>query len=164
MSEDTAAHPALSDAKLFCDIIGDAAACKLRGHWHGSVHGSHPRGIIRSGLRFRNDWHVGHYCCIAAAPDPNDEWTEPDNNSRAHGGDPLPHPKNGEEITVWSRGEWKRTGPWCSLASDILYDLASEIAESEASKAAAKIAAAEARENAETKKWANLEAAYGKGA
>lgn len=120
-------HLALSDARLFCEMLHKARTFKLSGWWEGSAFRYHPCGIVRQGLIFVNAWHVNNCCTIYAIDDPTSELHAAVSASCTKHNKAEPRPKKGDVTTVWSGGTWRLTGPWQKTASEIMAELEQEI-------------------------------------
>lgn len=141
------------DASRFCSILTSASHYKLPGSWIGSAYRYHPRGVIRRGIIFTNDWSSYNYCSARVILDPTSKITNPINMPEAHHNRATPEPETGGTLRVYWTGEWREDdGPWRQIILDVLAGLETEIASAkavEADEMAEKIRqSAAARQNA----------------
>lgn len=99
-------HEAFSDAEKMSSLICDFSHTGLDGHWYGSSHGFHPRGIIRNGILFQDEWNSNNYTYIKIPDSPDIQFTTPEYCPTAWHSNATPEPIEGELTTIWARGKW----------------------------------------------------------
>jgi len=102
-------------ASVFCSLLASARYAKLPGWWFGSIYRHHPCGMVVGPLILSNEWNTNNYCYASFMTEPG-AMTKPSNHPASRGGDPHPHPVNGEEFQFYKSGRWVgEDGPWRAL-------------------------------------------------
>ena len=118
-------------AARFCDILAKARALKLPNVWSGSAYRDHPCGVIRKGIIFANKWSTFNYCYASVLTEPHSAIIPGSKSPACMNCDPYPHPAIGEELQVYSTGNWLIEGPWQQVIMDVLDGLEIEIEQAE---------------------------------
>lgn len=146
-------------AGRFCDLVAAAARHKLPGWWSGRSFRHHPRGVVRGGIIFTNEWSTHNYCLAEVMLDPTSPIATRCQDSRASG-DASCKPVRGGLLRVYSSGSWSNDdGPWRDKIVKILEDLEAEIAAADAIELEKRKREQEAREAAHLEVLAKARAA-----
>lgn len=150
----------LESAKELDDFV--QALCHLKmTNCGGSAHSDHRVGYTENGILIVSHWNTNNYVYIYIVSDKTATISPGPNLPTVKFIDPNPTVDKGTLIEVWSRGEWKKRGPWEKDIRNLIERLIARRIEKVKQNHEAKEAAERAKQKAEADTMEGLNAEWG---
>lgn len=150
------------DKKQFTDdvrFICNSFARDVDGWFAGGSYRFHPHGFCRDGFLIYDHHNVNDYLTISIAESPDIEWTSAVDHPTSNC-NPLPQPKSGRTINIWTTNREIQDGPWKPKLIALIAQIKSEVIESIEKKKASAEALQAARKEQEIEARNKIESAW----